>query len=166
MLLADKMAYDPERDMGAAPLNLTSKSFGGAMPTPAPLRDFEREPGPFSVHRYLFPKSGVPTFGGADVAIWPEDLVAGDVDVAIVGVPSNVSSGRRDAKNGPSEMRALNTIAMPDVQSLVKPFETLSVVDYGDFAIDRMSTETTVDHVTAMVAETAGTGADPDAGRR
>ena len=161
MSLADKMGYDPERDMGAAPLNLTSKSFNSAMPTPALLRDFEREPGPFSVHRYQFPKTGVPTFGGADVAIWPEDLVAGNVDVAIVGVPSNASSGRRDARNGPSEMRGLNTIAMPDVQSLVKPFETLSVVDYGDFAVDRMSTERTVNHVAAMVAETAGTGAIP-----
>ena len=161
MSLADKMGYDPERDMGAAPLNLTSKSFNSAMPTPALLRDFEREPGPFSVHRYQFPKTGIPTFGGADVAIWPEDLVAGNVDVAIVGVPSNASSGRRDARNGPSEMRGLNTIAMPDVQSLVKPFETLSVVDYGDFAVDRMSTERAVNHVTAMVAETAGTGAIP-----
>jgi agmatinase len=161
MSLADQMAYDPERDMGAAPLNLTSKSFNGSVPTPAPLRDLEREPGPFSVHRYQFPKSGVPTFGGAPVAIWPEDLVAGKVDVAIVGVPSNASSGRRDSVHGPDEMRGLNTIANPDVQSLVKPFETLSVVDYGDFAVDRMSTERAVNHVAAMVAETAGTGAIP-----
>jgi agmatinase len=57
----------------------------------------ERESGPFSVHRYLYPESGVPTFGGAKVAIWPEDLVAGDVDVAIMGVPSDMSSGQRDA---------------------------------------------------------------------
>jgi agmatinase len=161
MALADQMAYDPERDMGAAPLNLTSKSFNGSLATPAPLRDLERAPGPFSVHRYLFPKSGVPTFGGAPVAIWPEDLVAGKVDVAIVGVPSNASSGRRDSGHGPDEMRGLNTIATPDVQTLVKPFETLSVVDYGDFAVDGMSIERTVDHVAAMVAETAGTGATP-----
>jgi agmatinase len=161
MSLADKMAYDPEQDMGAAPLNLSSKGFNNAVPTPAPLRDLEREPGPFSVNRYVFPKSGVPTFGGAPVAIWPEDLVAGKVDVAIVGVPSNMSSGRRDAGNGPDEMRGLNTVATTDVQSLVKPFETLSVVDYGNFAVDGMSTERTVNHVVAMVAETAGTGAIP-----
>lgn len=161
MSIAEKIGYDPEQDMGAAPLNLTTKRFNGEIPTPALLRDFERDPGPFSVNRYLFPKSGVPTFGGANVAIWPEDLVAGNVDVAIVGVPSNLSSGRRDAGNGPSEMRGLNTIAMPDVQSLLKPFETLSVVDYGNFAVDQMSTERTVNHVAAMVAETAGTGAIP-----
>jgi agmatinase len=161
MSLAEKMRYDPQQDLGAAPLNLTSKNFNNAVPTPAPLRELEREPGPFSVHRYLFPKSGVPTFGGAPVAIWPEDLVAGKVDVAIVGVPSNMSSGRRDAANGPDEMRGLDTVATPDVQSLVKPFETLSVVDYGNFAVDGLSTERTVNHVAAMVAETAGTGAIP-----
>jgi agmatinase len=149
MSLAAQMAYDPERDMGAAPLNLHSDGFNGhSVTTPAPLRDLKREPGPFSVHRYLYPQSGVPTFGGAKVAIWPEDLVAGNVDVAIIGVPSNMSSGRRDAKSGPFAMRAMNTIATPDMQSLVKPLEALSVVDYGNFAVDYMSTEMTVDHVT------------------
>jgi len=162
MSLAARMAYDPERDMGAAPLNLNASYFNGPeFPTPAPLREHAREPGPFSVHRYLFPQSGVPTFGGAEVAIWPEDLVAGNVDVAIIGVPSNMSSGRRDASGGPSAMRALDTIATPDMQSLVKPLEALSVVDFGNFAVDYMSTEKTVDHVTGMVAETAATGAVP-----
>ena len=135
MSLAEEMGYDPERDMGAAPLNLSSKRFNGrTLPTPAPLRELERAPGPFSVHRYLFPQSGVPTFGGAKVAIWPEDLVAGKVDVAIIGVPSDMSSGRRDAASGPSAMRAMDTIASPDMQSLIKPLEALSVVDYGNFS--------------------------------
>jgi agmatinase len=161
MAVAEQMGYSADRDMGAAPLNLTTKRFHRAVVTPEELRDFEREPGPFSVHRYLYPESGVPTFGGAKVAVWPEDLVAGDVDVAIVGVPSDMSSGRRDAAWAPDEMRALNTIATPDVQSLVKPFETLSVVDYGNFYVDRLSIERAIGHVTDMVAETAGTGAIP-----
>ena len=162
MSLAAQMAYDPERDMGAAPLNLDASGFHQTgMPTPAPLRDFKRSPGPFSVHRYLYPGSGVPTFGGAKVAVWPEDLVAGSVDVAIIGVPSNMSSGRRDAWAGPGSMRALDTIATPDLQSLVKPLEALSVVDYGNFAIDNNSVERTIDHVAEMVAGTAATGAIP-----
>jgi agmatinase len=162
MSLAEEMGYDQDRDMGAAPLNLTSKGFNaGTLVTPAALREIKRKPGPFSVHRYLFPKSGVPTFGGAKVAIWPEDLVAGNVDVAIIGVPSNLSSGRRDAGSGPDAMRALNTIATPDVQSLVEPLEALSVVDYGNFGIDWLSTERTVNHVADMVDETAKTGAIP-----
>lgn len=162
MSLAEEMSYDPERDMGAAPLNLASKRFNRrTLPTPAPLRDFKREPGPFSVHRYLFPTSGVPTFGGAKVAIWPEDLIAGDVDVAIIGVPNNMSSGRRDAESGPPAMRAHNSISTSDLQSLIKPFEVLTVVDYGNFSTDNMSTERTVGHVTDMVAQTSATGAIP-----
>lgn len=162
MALADEMAFDPARDMGTAPLNLTSRRFNGnTLPTPAPLRELEREPGPFGVHRYLNPKSGVPTFAGAKVAIWPEDLVAGKVDVAIIGVPSNMSSGRRDAARAPGEMRALDTIAMPDMQSLVDPLKVLSVVDYGDFSIDNLSVERTISHVSDMVAETAAAGAIP-----
>jgi agmatinase len=160
--LAEEMGYNPERDMGAAPLNLASRRFNGrTLPTPEPLRDFKREPGPFSVSRYMFPQSGVPTFGGAKVAIWPEDLVAGNVEVAIIGVPQNMSSGRRDAGNGPNAMRAMGTIAMPDDQSLVQPMDVLSVVDYGNFSVDGLSTERTVKHVAEMVAETATTGAVP-----
>jgi agmatinase len=162
MALAAEMSYDAARDMGTAPLNLASKRFNqNTLPTPAALRELEREPGPFGVHRYLYPKSGVPTFAGAKVALWPEDLVAGDVDVAIIGVPSNLSSGRRDAAAAPDEMRALDTIAMPDMQSLVDPMDVLSVVDYGNFSIDYLSVERTVGHVGDMVAETAATGAIP-----
>ncbi len=162
MAVAGEMGYEPTRDMGATPLNTASKRFNrGKLPTPAPLRDLQREPGPFSVHRYLFPQSGVPTFAGARVAIWPEDLVAGGVDVAIIGVPNNLSSGRRDAGNGPNAMRATNTIAAPDSRSLVRPHDVLSVVDYGNFSVDWLMTEINVGHVTNMVAETASTGAIP-----
>ena len=162
MALARQMGYDPERDMGAAPLNLTSEYFNRrTLPTPEPLREPEREPGPFSVHRYLFPKSGVPTFGGAPVAVWPEDLAAGKVDVAIIGVPSNMGSGRRDTGRAPDEMRALSTLTTPDVQSLLKPFEVLSVVDYGNFFVDNMNIERSVEHVAARVAETSQAGAVP-----
>jgi agmatinase len=159
--VAARMGYSPEQDMGAAPLNLTTKRFVWAVRTPPELREMEREPGPFSVHRYLNPASGVPTFGGARVAIWPEDLVAGNVDVAIMGVPSDMSSGQRDAAWAPDEMRALNTIATPDALSLVKPFDVLSVVDYGNLYVDKLSIERTIGHVVEMVAETAGTGAIP-----
>lgn len=162
MSLAERMGYDPNRDMGAAPLNTASKRFNkDSLPTPAPLRESKRAHGPFSVHRYLYPKSGIPTFGGAKVAIWPEDLVAGNVDVAIIGVPQNLSSGRRDAGAGPDAMRGLNTIATPDVQSLVRPLDVLAVVDYGNFFTDYLSSERTVKHVADMVAQTAATGAIP-----
>jgi len=161
MSLAEQMRYDPQRDMGAAPLNLASKRFNGPQATAAPLRETKREPGPFSVHRYLYPRSGVPTFGDGKVAIWPEDLTAGQVDVAIVGIPNNMSSGRRDAGQAPDFLRTVDTLGEPDAQSLIRPLEVLNVVDYGNFSIERMSTERSVERVAAMVAETAGTGAVP-----
>lgn len=161
MSIAESMGYDPQQNMGAIPLNTTTERFNRTMPTPAILRDDTREPGPFSVHRYMFPESGVPTFASARVAMYPEDLMAGDVDVAIVGIPNDMGSGRRNAEYGPRVMRALDTIATPDVNTLVDPMKVLNVVDYGDFSVDNMSTERTVGHVTAMVAETAATGAVP-----
>jgi agmatinase len=161
MAAAAQMGYSADRDMGAAPLNLTAKNWVWATPTPPGLRKLKREPGPFGVHRYLFPKSGVPTFGGAKVAIWPEDLVAGKVDVAIMGVPSDMGSGQRDAAQAPDEMRAMNTIAAPDGQSLIKPLETLSVVDYGNVYIDNLSVERTIGHVADAIAEVSATGAVP-----
>ena len=72
-----------------------------------------------------------------------------------------MGSGQRDAAWAPSYMRALNTIATADAQSLVKPFEALTIVDYGNLYIDKMSIELPIDHVTDMVAETAATGAIP-----
>lgn len=161
MSVADEMSYDPARDMGAMPLNLSSKSYNENILMPPVLRKDERGAGPFSVHRYMFPQSGVPTFAGAPVAIWPEDLTAGGVDIAIIGIPNDMSSGRRGAEYGPRAMRALNTIATPDILTLTNPMEVLSVVDYGDFAVDNMSTERTIGHVIDMVAQTAATGAIP-----
>lgn len=162
MALAEQMAYDPQRDMGSIPLNTAAEEFNWhRVTTPEPLRKLQRSPGPFSVHRYMFPRSGVPTFAGARVAIWPEDLIAGSVDVAIIGVPSDMGSGRRNAEHGPRVMRALDTIGLADVESLIDPIAVLNVVDYGDFAVDYMSAERTVEHVAAMVAEIAATGAIP-----
>ncbi len=161
MAVAGEMGYDANRDMGAMPLNLTSTGFNSGILLPAILRDDKRSPGPFSVHRYLFPESGIPTFAGAPVAVWPEDLTAGSVDVAIVGIPSDMSSGRRNAEAGPNVMRSLNTIAELDIQTLIDPMKALTVVDYGDFRVDNMSIERSVDHVTDMVAETSATNATP-----
>ncbi len=67
--------------------------------------------------------------------MYPEDLVAGDVDIAIIGIPNDLSSGRRNTKFGPRAMRALDTIATPDIQTLADPIKVLSVVASGDMEI-------------------------------
>ncbi len=44
---------------------------------------------------------------------------------------------------------------------MVSPFNELTVVDYGDIAMDQMSTERSVAHVRQIVREIAETGAIP-----
>lgn len=161
MSLAEQMSYDATRDMGAIPLNLHARSFNHGIILRPPLQDIKREPGPFSLQRYMFEKSGISTFAGAKYAMYPQDLIAGDVDVAFVGIPSDMSSGRRNASFAPMHMRMLNTIATVDKQSLLDPMHVLNVVDYGDISVDSWSSELSVAHIQQMIAETSSTGALP-----
>lgn len=67
-----------------------------------------REPGPINVQR--FPGgpgwAGIPTFFKLPIALTPEDLKAGDVDVAIIGAHTDMGGGYRGAAWGPMAMRA------------------------------------------------------------
>nr|MBO2512953.1 hypothetical protein [Gammaproteobacteria bacterium] len=167
-LVADMMAavaafaYRPGEDMGAIPLNPESPQFNSfKVLKPRALDELERAPGPFSVKRYIYERGGIPTFAGAPVALTPEDLVAGAVDVAIAGIPQNMSSGKRDARNGPNAMRAMHGIADRDLYSMIDPGAVLNIVDYGDFAVDRMSLERGLDHAYDMVLDVVAAGAVP-----
>ena len=162
MATVASFAYRPGDDMGAIPLNPEAPQFNSfKVLKPEALADFERAPGPFSLKRYVHEKGGIPTFAGAPVALTPADLVAGAVDVAIAGIPQNMSSGNRDARNGPNALRAMHGIADRDIYSMVDPGAVLNIVDYGDIAVDRMSLERGVDHVYDMVLDIAATGAVP-----
>src|SRR3989442_5070492 len=59
--------------------------------------DPDREPGPFSPHRQ--PRGpawlGIPTFFKLPIALTPDDLRAGKVDVAIFGAPLDMGIGMR-----------------------------------------------------------------------
>ena len=101
---------------------------------------------------------GFATFAGAPLAMTPEDLKAGKVDVAIVGAPLDMGSGWRNAIDGPRAMRMTGGAGGNDMYSMINPNAALKIVDYGDIAIDQNSTERSVDHVRAMVAEIARTG--------
>jgi agmatinase len=48
-----------------------------------------------------------------------------------------------------------------DMYSMVNPSEVLNIVDYGDIAIDYMSTERSMEHARSMIKEIALTGAIP-----
>lgn len=154
--------FDPARDPASIPLNTESKDFNRwKVRRPASL-DPKREPGPFSLSYYANSwQAGIRTFAGAPVAIYPEDLVAGNVDVAIVGAPLDMGSYYRGAGLGPMAMRNEYGAGDIDMYTMVDPTLELNVVDYGDIAVDNMSTELTVQHVRERVAEIARTGAIP-----
>ncbi|MDP5053385.1 MAG: agmatinase family protein, partial [Congregibacter sp.] len=160
--LEDASKFNPETDLAAIPLNTESEDFNSwKLMNPKALAT-QREPGPINLSYYAGGgRGGVQTFAGAPVAIYPEDLVAGDVEVAIVGAPLDMGSYYRGQRFGPQAMRTGYFGAGNDMATMINPSKVLSIVDYGDIAIDNMSTELSVHHVRERVAEIAATGAIP-----
>jgi arginase family enzyme len=161
MSVLSGLAYNPTEDMGAIPLNTEATTFNNLIRQPAALWTIRRDPGPFSVHRYIRPGSGIPTFAGAPVAINHEDLIAGKVEVAFAGVPQSMSSGSRDARNAPRNVRGSHGMADRNLYLLVDPAATLNLADFGDINVDRMALERSVDFITQEVKDIADTGARP-----
>jgi len=158
----DQGPLDPVGDMAAVPLKTDAPNFnGGTVLRPEIFDEYRRDPGPFSLKRYVYEQDPIPTFAGAPVALRKADLVAGKVDVAFVGVPIDFSSGWRDAANAPSVLRSMYGASGFDIYAGVDPSLELSLADYGDLTVDRMSPEMGVDHVRKMVAEMADAGVIP-----
>jgi len=162
MSVYDQVQYQQGRDVDQIELNTHSPDFNSWRLRRPQVLNPEREPGPISLGRYLGGGSGIPTFAGSPVALTPEDLTAGEVDVAIVGAPLDMGSGWRDAVHGPRAMRTLGRgTGGTDVATMVNPGNVLNIVDYGDVAIDQLSTERSVQEVRSVVREIAATGAIP-----
>ncbi len=161
MLVVEQGKFHAGTDMASIPLNTESPQFN-TWRTKRPLAmSPQRTPGPFYLDRYIGGRNGIATFAGAPVAITPEDLKAGKVDVAIVGAPLDMGSGYRGAKDGPRAMRNVYGAGGIDMFTMVDPSAELNIVDYGDIAIDNMSTERSMGHVREEVASIARTGAIP-----
>ncbi len=132
-------------------------------------KDVKRDPGPINVQRFAggMGWQGIPTFFNLPVALTPEDLRAGQVNVAILGAPLDMGSGMRGAGFGPRALRTSETYvgwgtySNPHLHVMVDWTKELNVVDYGDAAIDYLSTERTMEPVRQMVREVAQTGAIP-----
>ncbi len=99
--------------------------------------DPKREPGPINLQRYenVLRKNEFPTYMGLPVALTPEDLKAGKVDVAIVGLPIDMNpvSGAGWAAN---QMRFLLDYGASkkghDLYLNIDYMKVLNVVDYGN----------------------------------
>lgn len=147
-------------DLDHIPLNTDTPDFNTYAVRRPRSFDPDREPGPVDLSRYGG-RSGIPTFAGAPIALTPEDLIAGEVDIAIVGAPLNMGSGWRGAQHGPLALRLIGRMGGNDQYTQVNPSRELNIVDYGDIAIDNDSTERSMQHVRAVVREIAETGAIP-----
>jgi len=136
-------------------------------------RDFskdKRPPGVINVQRGDFGMAyvGIPTFFKSPIALTPEDLKAGKVDVAFMGASLDMSSGRRGAAYGPAALRN-SGIYVPwgkgfhthSEHTMINPFEELMVVEHGDAPVDYTSTERSIVPVYHLVKEIAGTGTIP-----
>lgn len=149
-------------DTGIIPLNTDAGGYNRAtVLQPALLDKVKRSPGPFSVQRYIREDDGIPTFANAPVAIRPEDLKTGNVEVAFVGVPLALGSGWRDSKNAPTILRGMYGLGGYDVSGGVDPTLVLSIADYGNIYVDNMSPELSIDHVREQVGQMVDAGVVP-----
>ena len=100
-------------------------------------KDPKREPGPIDLQRYeaVSGINGFPTYLGLPVALTPEDLKAGNVDVAIVGLPSwfQPTGGTQWAANHMRLIRSYDHANVGhDMHLNIDYLKELNVVDYGN----------------------------------
>ncbi len=157
-----RTAFMPDRDAANIPLNTDSPGFNAWRLQRPRSMDPERKAGPVSLGRYNG-NGGPPTFGGFPLALSKEDLVEGEVDVAIVGAPLNMGSGWRDSgAQATTDMRVMGrALGGMDQYVQINPGAVLNIVDYGDIAMDNNSTERSMQHVREIVREIVETGAVP-----
>jgi agmatinase len=159
----DQTRYVEGRDLPNIPFNTESPKFNAwRLQRPRSL-DPPRQAGPIPLGRYGG-RGGPPTFGGFPLALSKDDLVAGEVEIAILGAPLNMGSGWRDSgERATVELRLLGGGAMGGADQYVQlnASKEMKIVDYGDVAIDNQSTERSMAHVREIVREIAETGAVP-----
>ena len=100
MTVVESGKFNPETDMAVIQLNTEAENFNGWKVKRPKILNPEREPGPFALSYYANRRGGIRTFAGAPVAIYPEDLIAGKVDVAFANAFNNavVNSGQTRTK--------------------------------------------------------------------
>ena len=91
-----------EGEKAVIPLDTNDPAYN-IWQTPRPDLMKGREPGPINIQRFIGGPgfAGIPTFFKLPIALTPEDLKAGNVDVAIVGAYIDMGFGGRGAAMGP-----------------------------------------------------------------
>jgi agmatinase len=112
-----------------------------------------RDPGPIDAN-------GALTFFGLPIAVTPQDLIAGKVEVALLGAPIDMGVGYRGAGEGPRAFRASRG-GGGSMEAMLNWRRELKAVDYGNAPIDPFSIERSVPCVMNLVREIADAGAIP-----
>ncbi len=131
--------------------------------------DPRREPGPIELQRYQFQMSysGIATMFGVPLCLNQDDLRAGKVDVAVLGAPVDMGVNHRGAAFGPRALRSDERTLPNSPATLIndsvriQPFKVLTVVDYGDAAVDPLSIENSHQPIRTLVREIVEVGAVP-----
>ncbi len=133
----------------------------------------KREPGPINIQKTVGGtwNMGIPTFFRLPVALGPEDLKAGKVEVAFFGASVDISTGQRGTGYGPLAVRMGDIVGAwgqdaalasgHPVVGNVDWTQELVAVDYGDAPIDILSQERSVLPVYEMAKEIMEAGAMP-----
>jgi agmatinase len=117
-----------------------------------------RTPGPIHVNRKAEGGfAGIQTFAKLPVCLTPEDLVAGEIDVAICGVPWDATAGGRSGANhGPWAIRKcdyLGGYGFPHAElgTRVDALKILKCADYGDAPMVLGNTPETFENIRKFV---------------
>ena len=133
----------------------------------------KREPGPIEINRYIVNSgafAGISTFMNWPICLTPEDLKVGEVDVAVIGAPIDMSFGQRGTAWGPRALRTADRYLpggpiarniLTHTHVMIKPFEVLNCADYGDAGVDPLDVENSHEEVRKRVREIVETGAFP-----
>lgn len=140
------------------------------------LRDPERNPqgaGPIDIQRYQLQMEpiGIQTFFKLPVALTPEDLVAGEIDVAIFGAPTGALPHSAGNMWAPAEVRYNRDyggygdpkfpLSWVEYETLIAPFSIINAVDYGDAGMNAYNQAHTLEEIRRMTREVASIGAVP-----
>lgn len=149
-------------DSTSIPLNTDAPGYNKRkIIQPAILDKFKRTPGPINLQRYVHERDGIPTFANSPVAIRIEDLVAGQVEIAFVGVPLALGSGWRDSQHAPTVLRGMYGLGGYDIAGGVDPTLILNIADFGNIATAYLSTELNIEHIRKQIGEMVKAGTVP-----
>lgn len=139
----------------------------------ASVGDPKRPKGPVDIQRYNLQMEpvGIKTFFHLPVAMSPQDLIEGNVDVAIYGAPTGALPHSAGNVWAPAEVRYTRDyggyglpefpLSWVEYETLINPFENLKAVDYGDVGLNPYSNSQTLEEIRRVTREIAETGAIP-----